>query len=118
MPTFAQSLYLQDGAALAARANDAQVSLNLINTFGARQSDGIEILQNEFLTEQTGGRYTGVTTAQVALRQIDDATRHGYLIGYAPTNGTFDGKYRRIEVRVPGRDVQVIVRQGYFAAGS
>lgn len=43
-----------------------------------------------------------------------DANRY-YVIGYQPANGTFDGTYRRIDVRVKRDGVRVRARRGYLA---
>ena len=44
--------------------------------------------------------------------------RRGYTIGYAPTNTSADGTYRRVKVavRAPGKKLNVRVRDGYAAA--
>ncbi|HET7619231.1 MAG TPA: VWA domain-containing protein [Vicinamibacterales bacterium] len=38
-----------------------------------------------------------------------------YVLAYAPTNQTFDGKYRKISVNVTRGDVKVRARRGYLA---
>ncbi len=43
-----------------------------------------------------------------------DANRY-YVIGYQPANTAFDGKYRKIEVRVKREGVRVRARRGYLA---
>lgn len=43
-----------------------------------------------------------------------DANRY-YVVGYQPANTAFDGKYRRIEVRVKREGVRVRARRGYLA---
>ena len=50
------------------------------------------------------------------LQRIADETRVYYLIGYNPTNTARDGKFRKIEVKVEGKDMRVRARKGYFAA--
>lgn len=49
------------------------------------------------------------------LQRIADETRVYYLIGYNPTNTARDGKFRKIEVKVDGKDIRVRARKGYFA---
>jgi VWFA-related protein len=50
------------------------------------------------------------------FRRIADETRAYYLVGYNPTNLTRDGKFRKIQVKVPGqKGVQVRARKGYYA---
>ncbi len=50
------------------------------------------------------------------LQRIADETRVYYLIGYNPTNTAKDGKFRKIEVKVAGKDIRVRARKGYYAA--
>ena len=38
----------------------------------------------------------------------------GYLLGYYPTNANWDGKYRKIEVKVNRPGVTVMFRHGYY----
>jgi VWFA-related protein len=53
-----------------------------------------------------------------ALGQVARHIRHGYTLGYAPTNPAHDGAFRRIRVVVtapPGRRFVVRTRSGYMA---
>ena len=50
------------------------------------------------------------------LQRIADETRVYYLIGYNPINTARDGKFRKIEVKVAGKDMRVRARKGYYAA--
>jgi VWFA-related protein len=53
-----------------------------------------------------------------ALRRIMRDTEACYLLAYEPTSTTRDGKFRKIEVRVPGvKDLRIRHRKGYFAPG-
>jgi len=49
------------------------------------------------------------------LERIADETRVYYLIGYNPTNTARDGKFRKIELKVDGKDMRVRARKGYYA---
>jgi hypothetical protein len=49
------------------------------------------------------------------LQRIADETRVYYLIGYNPTNTARDGKFRKIELKVAGKDMKVRARKGYYA---
>lgn len=73
------------------------------------------------LAEVSGGvNYEPESEAEVveAFEEIAANIRRGYSIGYAPTNSTHDGRYRRVkvQVRTPGRnDLRVRARDGYLA---
>jgi VWFA-related protein len=105
-------------ARLAARANDAEVALDIVDTLGTQPyRAGIPLtrLSSMNLATLAGGQFTSVRTADEALRRIDNASRHSYLVGYAPANPLLDGKYRKVEVQVTRPDVTVTYRRGYTA---
>ncbi|MEE9234815.1 MAG: VWA domain-containing protein [Candidatus Acidoferrales bacterium] len=69
------------------------------------------------LAKDTGGR------AFVNRNDIDIAVQLGvadgsnyYSLGYYPTNKDWDGKFRRIEVRLLRKGVEVRHRRGYYAS--
>jgi VWFA-related protein len=110
---------------MAARANDARIILDIIHTTGVSPTGrggrpsgwswGPASAEN--MTEMTGGYFTGVNYADVALARIDERSRVSYLLGYAPANTTLDGKYREIKVSVNRPDVTVVFQRGYYATG-
>src|ERR1051325_3218347 len=71
------------------------------------------------LSEETGGRAyvpQGADDLLEDFRQIEGELRSQYLVAYSPTNANRDGSFRRIEVRVAGRnDVRFVHRRGYYA---
>jgi tetratricopeptide (TPR) repeat protein len=50
-----------------------------------------------------------------ALDEIQQDAATYYVIGYTPSNQTFDGKFRRIDVMVTRSDLKVRARRGYLA---
>ncbi len=69
------------------------------------------------LAEDTGGFLVRNTNdlGQGFARILRDSEVY-YLLAYEPTNALRDGRFRRVEVRVPGRaGVRVRTRSGYFA---
>jgi VWFA-related protein len=50
-----------------------------------------------------------------ALDTIAADTGTYYVLGYQPANSSFDGQYRKIEIRVKRPDLRVRARQGYLA---
>lgn len=72
------------------------------------------------LAEETGGRAYfphGPDDLIDGFNQIENEMRSQYMVAYSPTNTSRDGRFRRIEVRLAGRnDVRVLHRRGYYAA--
>jgi len=73
---------------------------------------------NEFAA-QTGGRaYYPSNEAELrtAFKQIAEELSSQYMLAYYPTNAAKDGSFRRLELRIIGRDgLTVSHRAGYFA---
>jgi len=68
------------------------------------------------LAVDTGGFVTRYTNDFLkALDQIAADGRTYYLIGYRPTNTDFNGKFRKIAVKVTRRGLKVRARRGYLA---
>jgi VWFA-related protein len=71
------------------------------------------------LADQTGGLLVNNTNAlDRAVDRINDDRRKHYLLSYVSTNTALDGAYRRIEVKVKRRDVEVRARRGYRAVAA
>ena len=104
-------------------ANRANVSFYTVNTNGlqtlgssAQAQASIDWLPLRELAESTGGfSMENSNDLRAPLqRVVEDATSH-YEIFYRPRSQNFDGRFRRIEVRVnrPGAILQT--REGYYA---
>jgi Ca-activated chloride channel family protein len=71
------------------------------------------------LAEETGGR--AFFTAEVielerSFSAIARELRSQYQVAYEPTNGNYDGKFRRIEVKLPNhKDLKIRTKAGYTA---
>ena len=71
------------------------------------------------LSEQTGGFLINNTNDLTSgLRRIDDDMNGYYLLTYVPQNKDYDGRFRRISVKVGRSNVDVQSRQGYYAVES
>jgi VWFA-related protein len=71
------------------------------------------------LSDQTGGFLIHDTNDLVAgLRRIDDDMNGYYYLTYVPQNKEYDGRFRRISVKVARSNVDVQSRQGYYAVES
>jgi VWFA-related protein len=89
---------------------------------GAREAiarDGQESVREGMngLAEDTGGFLVyNMNDAGAGLDRILRDTETYYLLAYQPTNTRQDGRFRRIEVRLPGRHgLRIRTRKGYFA---
>lgn len=71
------------------------------------------------LSDQTGGFLIHDTNDLVSgLRRIDDDMNGYYFLTYVPQNKDYDGRFRRISVKVTRSNVDVQSRQGYYAVES
>jgi VWFA-related protein len=68
------------------------------------------------VADWTGGRAFAHTNdiGRAIGRAVDDS-RQSYVLGYYPTNVDWNERFRKVEVRVRRRGVQVRHREGYFA---
>jgi VWFA-related protein len=71
------------------------------------------------LSDQTGGFLIHDTNDLVSgVRRIDDDMNGYYFLTYVPQNKDYDGRFRRISVKVARSNVEVQSRQGYYAVES
>jgi len=73
------------------------------------------------LTRETGGRVyfpAALSELDAVYDRIAEELRTLYSVGYVSSNPRRDGKWRRIVVRVPEREVSVRHKLGYYAPGS
>lgn len=100
---------------------------------GSASSSMIDRMQAESLIGRTphfddqadGTNSLAVDTGGLAIRNendfgraLDEIQRDAatyYIVGYIPTNTTFDGKYRAISVKVDKPGLEVRARRGYLA---
>ncbi len=68
------------------------------------------------LADRTGGRaYIDQNDILGSLKQVTDAAQTSYTIAYYPSDSNFDGKYRKIEIRVKKDGLKANHRKGYYA---
>jgi VWFA-related protein len=130
---------LENNKNLAAVASDARVALDIIYVGGAvgappaRFGPGGRIIMQPLpspaavfgqtfavsdmrtMSEMTGGQMTAFRSGDYAFNRLDTATRFQYLLGYAPSNPTVNGAFRRVTVKVNRPGATVLYRQGYYA---
>ncbi len=122
----------EDDKNIAEIANSARVVIDTIETGGLYVGQSVsatrggpnpgqwsqwwafQALKN--VAELTGGRSSITEYTRVAVDRIDDSTRAGYLLGYYPKNLKWDGRYRKVTVKVARRGLTVLYRHGYDAS--
>jgi Ca-activated chloride channel family protein len=70
------------------------------------------------LADETGGRVVFLKSPgqlKKAFQEVALDLRHQYSLAYSSDDPARDGKWRRIRLQVPSRDVEVITRKGYYA---
>jgi VWFA-related protein len=85
---------------------------------GAAFSESIEASEgSESLASDSGG-FTVKNTNDLSrgIKRIADESQAYYLLGYNPTNTQRDGRFRKIQVKIPaGKGYQIRARKGYYA---
>jgi VWFA-related protein len=68
------------------------------------------------LADRTGGRaFYNTNDIQGSIRRAIDDSRITYVLGYYPTHGQWNGKFREIKVEVKRAGLHLRYRRGYFA---
>jgi Ca-activated chloride channel homolog len=130
-------LILSDGGDNSSRYTEAEIrnlvkeadvqiyAIGIFEAMGGRARSAEEMMGPGLLTElaeQTGGRHFAVENISELpdiAAKIGIELRNQYVLGYTPANGTRDGKYRRVQVKInPIRGfptLRAYWRQGYYA---
>ena len=68
------------------------------------------------LADQTGGfDIADTNNLKSGLARIDEDLRFHYVLSYVPKNSDYDGKFRRISVKLSKTALDVQTRKGYYA---
>jgi VWFA-related protein len=73
------------------------------------------------LADSTGGRAimsAGAGKLRKAFEEIAADLRHQYSIAYNSSNTKRNGKWRSIDIEIPGQTLEVVTRKGYYAPKS
>ena len=91
-------------------------SLGVIEAMRARGENAARDALHTLAADTGGFLAENTNNLQAGLRDLLTDTETYYVLAYEPTNRKRDGRFRRIEVRLPGvRGVEVRTRSGYFA---
>jgi VWFA-related protein len=70
----------------------------------------------ETIAQETGGRaFYNTNGLDAAMAKAIEEGSHYYTLAYATVNAKNDGKYRRIQVKIPRGDYKLSYRRGYYA---
>jgi VWFA-related protein len=80
------------------------------------QSTAAEHATMQELAQDTGGRaFYDTNGLKEALASAIENGENYYTLAYIPDDAKFDGKFRKIQVKLPEQNHQLAYRQGYFA---
>jgi VWFA-related protein len=80
------------------------------------QTTAAEHATMQELAQDTGGRaFYDTNGMKDALANAIENGENYYTLAYIPDDTKFDGKFRRIQVKLPEQNHQLAYRQGYFA---
>ena len=82
---------------------------------GPARFDALEDGVNSLAVDTGGLMIRNENNIGRALDEIATDSGTYYVLGYQPANASFDGKYRKIEIRVKRPGLKVRARQGYLA---
>jgi VWFA-related protein len=103
-------------------ANDARVAIDTFQTGGLFPGTAwetrVSIQTLRSISELTGGQSSLRQRIEKTLSRLNETTRMNYLLGYYPKDENWDGKYRRIEVKVNRPGLKLSFRHGYYARDS
>ncbi len=116
------------GGVPAGLGQDASTSLNMTNDHMVPRPGAVEENQEESakrnsehssmdaIAEQTGGKafYGTNDIANAVQRTVEQASDY-YSLSYSPTNRAYDGRFRKIRLKLAKRGYQVSYRAGYYA---
>ncbi len=68
------------------------------------------------IAAQTGGRaFINQNRFLPAISNIIESGANYYTLAYRPSNGKWDGSFRKIQVKTPRRNIKLLYRTGYYA---
>ena len=101
-------------AASAASASGGSSFAKALSDFSAGLSATHSAMDE--MAQQTGGRaFYDSNDIRKAFQQSIDSGANYYTVSYAPSNKKWDGRLRKIEVKLARQNVRLTYRRGYYA---
>jgi len=89
----------------------------MLGAFSNLESTQAPLETAKTVAENTGGRaFQSTNDISGAIRRAFDDGRVTYLLGYSPSHGEWNGRFREIKVKVRRPGLEVRHRAGYFAS--
>ena len=92
-----------------------QIALTLVNTsieWGVLPENSA---MRSALRAEGGDFVANTNGLKQVIEHVADGAWNYYTLSYSPTNRDFDGKFRRLEVQLEQRGLQLQYRRGYYA---
>ncbi len=100
-------------------ANNARVAIDVFQTAGLPPviswEERFAMASLRSIAQLTGGRASIYQRVDKELAHLNETSRVQYLLAYYPKDENWNGKYRRIEVKVNRPGLKVSYRRGYYA---
>ncbi len=96
-------------------ANDSNTAIYTLNPLGLTMNRSGRFDMLQALATETGAESFTTNDFDRALRRVVTQSSAYYLLGYAPSQRTLDGKFHRIKVKVKRSGLEVRARAGYWA---
>lgn len=93
-------------------------AVDMSATEGAVSRDPRSAAILKSFAEKSGGRFVatpGGPALREAFASIAEELGHQYTIAYRPLNGTHDGKWRKLDVKISRSDLEIRTRKAYRA---
>ena len=100
------------GPSLAEQAMNAMHQDDYLR-FGVLSANKQEALRE--ISESTGGFLIATNNTEGMLAKVMDDVDTHYELSYKPTAPSFDGHFKKIEVKIARTDLRVETRRGYYA---
>ncbi|HEU5402144.1 MAG TPA: VWA domain-containing protein, partial [Terriglobales bacterium] len=87
-----------------------------LQQMGARLDEHVAL---ERIASATGGKaFFNANALQDAISTATEQASNYYSISYSPSNKNYDGRFRKIKITLPDKQVHLYYRPGYFADDS
>jgi VWFA-related protein len=96
-------------------ANDTNTGIYTVNPLGLTVGRVRTFEMLQALATNTGGEWFATNDLGRAMQRVVTQSSAYYLLGYAPAQRAFDGKFHKIRVRVKRSGLDVRARAGYWA---